>query len=287
MQCPEYGAESSALNKQPSSENSMNSSAKESPTCSQNENTISPPSSSPSTSKSATKGEKSETSALLSPSSESPPASSRVSDNNAAGSAPIIVHLARTNDPSRSSLLLRADRPSINPLQLNDHENYARPLQLSGQIPVIQQVMRHNLFWDIVNPLGGIVVSLAGNRVFGGENDADHNTTPSSRQPSHATITNRGVCCFGRTRQPVQQGIVWIRYNNHPSDNRFERFSVRDYKFVTDVFFDHLVQCSPHLIFLDVSGTSVTLKGVQRFKEQKPECKVVAEHLLGGVKQVP
>lgn len=152
--------------------------------------------------------------------------------------------------------------------------------------PIIEQIIRHNLFWDIVNPLGRAAGVGGPDRLFGEENGAEYNMnlfplSSPSRQQLRGTISDRGVCCFGRTRQPVQHGVIWIRFNNRPSENRFERFSVRDYKFVTDVSLQHLVQCSPHLIFLDVSGTGVTLDGLQRFKELKPECKVVAEHLVG------
>ncbi|KAI8130923.1 hypothetical protein FF38_04983 [Lucilia cuprina] len=226
--------------------------------------------------------------------------------------SPNIVPLVGTNVPTRSRFLPRPDhifylnvrnRISIDCSHINVRDqNIVRPLrrprppqqqqqnqQQQSPPPVIEQLMRHNMFWDIVNPLGRVVGVGGPDRLFGEENGAEYHLnlfslSSSYRQQSRGTISDRGVCCFGRTRQPVQQGVIWIRFNNRPYENRFERFSVRDYKSVTDVSLQHLVQCSPHLIFLDVSGTSVTLEGLQRFKELKPECKVVAEHLLGMTK---
>lgn len=155
--------------------------------------------------------------------------------------------------------------------------------------PAFEQMIRHNLFWDIINPLGRVTGGGGPDRLFGEENEMEFgagNHDPFSilsRRPiQRGSISDRGVCCFGRTRQPVHHGVIWIRFNNRPSENRFERFSVRDYKYVTDVSLQHLVQCSPNLVFLDVSGTSVTLDGIKRFKELKPECKLVAEHIAGA-----
>ncbi|XP_065371901.1 uncharacterized protein LOC135963839 [Calliphora vicina] len=244
------------------------------------------------------------------PSSSSTPSTSSPSFSL----SPNIVPLVGTNAPARSRFLPRPDhifylnvrnRISIDCSHVNvrDH-NIIRPLRRPRQSqhqqnqpqqqqqsppPVIEQMMRHNLFWDIVNPLGRVVGVGGPDRLFGEENGAEYHLnlfslSSSYRQQSRGTISDRGVCCFGRTRQPVQQGVVWIRFNNRPFENSFERFSVRDYKSVTDVSLQHLVQCSPRLIFLDVSGTSVTLDGLQRFKDLKPECKVVAEHLLGVTK---
>ncbi|GBP16775.1 hypothetical protein EVAR_68685_1 [Eumeta japonica] len=56
-------------------------------------------------------------------------------------------------------------------------------LHLPGQLPVIEQMMRHNLFWDIVNPLGRVVGSGGPDRLFGDENGADHHILPSRQQP--------------------------------------------------------------------------------------------------------
>ncbi|TMW48778.1 hypothetical protein DOY81_006156 [Sarcophaga bullata] len=234
------------------------------------------------------------------------------SSSSGFGLSPNILPLVGTNTPPRSRFLPRPDhifyldvrdRASPNAVHFNPMRhnfNTIRQARLHGRSqqnqqnqpnqqlppPVIEQMMHHNLFWDIVNPLGRVVGVGGPDRLFGEENSAEYHLnlfplSSSNRQQSRGTISDRGVCCFGRTRQPVQHGVIWIRFNNRPSENRFERFSVRDYKFVTDVSLQHLVQCSPHLIFLDVSGTSVTIEGIQRFKELKPECKVVAEHLLG------
>ncbi|XP_037943502.1 inositol polyphosphate 1-phosphatase-like [Teleopsis dalmanni] len=92
-------------------------------------------------------------------------------------------------------------------------------------------------------------------------------------------VHHRAMTCFGRARNPVEQGIIWIGGANRPRDTRFERLVIRNYSLVTDITLEHLVQCSPFLIHIDVSGTSVTIAGVRRFKQLKPDCEVVATHL--------
>lgn len=236
---------------------------------------------------------------------------SSVSSNASANVIPIVG----SNAPTVSRFLPRPDhiicldlrnRTSPNAVHINinvrDRSNF-RHLIMPGQQPgnqqqqqnqqspppAFEQMIRHNLFWDIINPLGRVTGGGGPDRLFGEENEMEFgagNHDPFSilsRRPiQRGSISDRGVCCFGRTRQPVHHGVIWIRFNNRPSENRFERFSVRDYKYVTDVSLQHLVQCSPNLVFLDVSGTSVTLDGIKRFKELKPECKLVAEHIAGA-----
>lgn len=229
-----------------------------------------------------------------------------VGNNNEIGNS---VPIVGTNNPTHCRFLPRPDhiiyldvRNRTNPVHINlrDRNTLGQLRQAAAAVqqqqpqaaqagqqspPPFQQMLRHNLFWDIINPLGRVAAGAA-DRLQEEESNFVFNLPIQIRQTLQAnpsrtgTISDRGVCCFGRTRQPVQQGVIWIRFNNRPSEHRLERFSVRHYKYVTDVSLQHLVQCSPNLTFLDVSGTSVTLEGVQRFKASKPECKVVAEHLL-------
>lgn len=270
--------------------------------------------------------ESSTSSSSSSSSSLSPPQPSRIitvplnANGNATVSPPSasiinsasLVPLVGSNTPPRSRFLPRPDHiiyldvrnrtsPNAVHISLRDRGNFRHLLlpqgnqqqqqqQQQSPPPAFEQMIRHDLFWDIINPLGRAAGGGGPDRLFGEDNEIEFgggnmhhspfNILSSRRHVQRGSISDRGVCCFGRTRQPVQHGVIWIRFNNRPSENRFERFSVRDYKCVTDVSLQHLVQCSPNLVFLDVSGTSVTLEGVKRFKALKPQCKLVAEHLL-------
>ncbi|XP_004533599.1 uncharacterized protein LOC101456357 [Ceratitis capitata] len=173
------------------------------------------------------------------------------------------------NVPSRSRFLPRPDqvilldfvsrRPSVRhvrpPPNLDNH---------------FDQMLHHPLFWNIINPLER-------------ESRWSRSLTGPGHHPCYRQypISDRGICCFGRPQNPVEQGVIWIRIGNRPSENSFERLSVRNYKKVTDISLHHLVQCSPDLIYLDLSGTSVTREGVKRFKAEKPECQIIADHLIG------
>jgi len=84
---------------------------------------------------------------------------------------------------------------------------------------------------------------------------------------------------FGRADRPVQPDVVWIRNINRSPDNKLERLSLRNYHLITNHTLEHLVQCSPNLVYIDVSGTSITLPAIRRFKISKPKCEVVANHL--------
>lgn len=92
-------------------------------------------------------------------------------------------------------------------------------------------------------------------------------------------ITDRGMCSFGMPRRNVQEGIIWIRAELRPPDTLLERITVRNYLDVTDVTLRHLALCAPNLRYLDVTGTSVTLKGIKTFLFEKPDCQIISELL--------
>lgn len=92
-------------------------------------------------------------------------------------------------------------------------------------------------------------------------------------------ISNRGISCFGRPSNPVDQNIIWIRIGDRPNDNSFERLSMRYYQRITDDSLLHLAQCSPNLSYLDVTGSGVTQGGIMEFKIRKPDCEVIFEDL--------
>ncbi|XP_055676852.1 uncharacterized protein LOC129786074 [Lutzomyia longipalpis] len=94
-----------------------------------------------------------------------------------------------------------------------------------------------------------------------------------------ASITDRGICGFGLSRNPVLEGVVWIRAEWRNPNTYIERLVIRFYKFVTDATLRHLATCSPRLKYLDITGTGITPQGIDEFKFLKPECTVVAEHL--------
>lgn len=78
-------------------------------------------------------------------------------------------------------------------------------------------------------------------------------------------------------RRNVQDGIVWIRAEMRPVDTLLERITVRNYRSVTDITLRHLVQCAPNLQYLDVTGTSITIRGIQAFLKCKPDVQVVSD----------
>lgn len=89
-------------------------------------------------------------------------------------------------------------------------------------------------------------------------------------------ITDRGICSFGQSTNNSAHGLVWIRSEQRSPTTLLESLIVRDYKCVTDTSLQHLSSCAPHLKFLDVIGTEVTKDGVEKFKLQKPECRVIS-----------
>uniref|UniRef100_A0A1A9ULX8 F-box domain-containing protein n=1 Tax=Glossina austeni TaxID=7395 RepID=A0A1A9ULX8_GLOAU len=175
--------------------------------------------------------------------------------------------------------------PGVNPRAVSMGQAQG---QEEGGISEVNRVIRHDLFWDLINPLRRGASNFA---------NADNATTVNvvERQDEFPTssgsvkqltyprnfISDQGLCSFGRSVNPTNHGRIWIGIRNRPNDTLIERFTIRNYKNITDVFLRHIVQCSPNLLYLDISGTGITFEGVKIFKESKPECKIVAEHLLG------
>lgn len=89
-------------------------------------------------------------------------------------------------------------------------------------------------------------------------------------------ITDRGICSFGQSTNSSANGLVWIRSEQRSPTTLLESIIVRDYKYVTDSSLQHLSSCAPHLKFLDVIGTEVSKDGIEKFKLQKPECRVIS-----------
>lgn len=162
-----------------------------------------------------------------------------------------------------------------------------------SSVPEVSQVMRHDLFWDLMNPFSAnnnLASSNAegaqqrnnnGENDFGTESNGASTSSHSKRQPIYPRnfISDQGLCAYGRSLNPLNQGRIWISIRNRPDNTKIERLIVRNYTLVTDMFLRHIVQCSPHLNYLDVSGTSITQDGINLFKIAKPECEVIAEHL--------
>ncbi|XP_054726818.1 uncharacterized protein LOC129236450 [Anastrepha obliqua] len=177
------------------------------------------------------------------------------------------------NLPSRSRFLPRPDQVILLEfLSRRPHIRHVRPPVIDNHF---DQMMQHPLFWNIINPLGRGSESNCSSSLAGSVPHFNHH---SCFRP--CPISDRAICCFGRPQDPVEHGIIWIRIGNRPAENSFVRLSVRNYKKVTDISLEHLVQCSPELIYLDLSGTSVTREGVQRFKARKPDCQIITDHLV-------
>lgn len=214
-----------------------------------------------------------------SPSSSSSSSPSN-SPSNSAPSSPSAPLLPNGNLPAHSRFLPRPDQ--IIYLDVNSRR---RPIIMNGpprrppnnHADQLNQVLMNPTFWDMICPLGRRGQHAASSSAYGNNSILAATALRRNRDP----ISDRGVCCFGRPPNPVDDAIIWIRVGYRPSENRFERLSVRNYKQVTDISLMHLVQCSPHLIFLDLSGTGVTKSGIQKFKNLKPECQIVANHLTG------
>lgn len=109
----------------------------------------------------------------------------------------------------------------------------------------------------------------------------ERNSPPPFSPPRAFLISDRGICSFGFPRNPVQRGVVWIRAEARPPDTYVEKLVIRHYKAVTDVSLNHLSQCTPNLVYLDITGTSVTEVGVRSFKDEKPNCYIVSDVFTG------
>ncbi|KAH8310238.1 hypothetical protein KR044_000159, partial [Drosophila immigrans] len=136
-----------------------------------------------------------------------------------------------------------------------------------------EQVVGHPMFWNVLDPLDRDYARRLRSRPQG----------PTMALPNY--ISDRAVYSFGRAAIPVQPDVVWIRNSNRSPHNRLERIELRNYTHITNYTLEHLVQCSPNLIYIDVSGTGVTLLGVRKFKRHKPNCEVIATHLTATSEQ--
>ncbi|XP_017083294.2 uncharacterized protein LOC108116087 [Drosophila eugracilis] len=171
----------------------------------------------------------------------------------------------RGNNPAISRFLPRHDQVIYN----NPPMNVLMPTRRhrSHPRPNYDQVLQHPMFWNMLDPLDR-----------GHARRMRHRPAACPTSPQYF-VSDRAMYSFGQASRPVQPDVVWIRNVNRSPDNRLERLSLRNYHLITNHTLEHLVQCSPNLIYIDVSGTSITLSGLRRFKSSKPECEVVASHL--------
>ncbi|XP_064555329.1 uncharacterized protein LOC135440215 isoform X2 [Drosophila montana] len=179
------------------------------------------------------------------------------------------IHTLRGNQPAHSRFLPRRDQVIyMNPqamaepllvMQSRRHRTHPR-----GNF---EQVVHHPMFWNMLDPL-----------------DRDYarrqrRCQPVSPLPPQGYVSDRAIYSFGRAANPVQPEVVWIRNSNRSPNNRLERIQLRNYPHITNYTLEHLLQCSPNLVYIDVSGTSITLLGLRNFKKLKPNCEVIATHL--------
>lgn len=176
------------------------------------------------------------------------------------------MHTLYGNHPAHSRFLPRADQVIyMNPHILGD-QSVLMPRRHNRR-GIFDQVVNHPVFWDVLDPL-----------------DRNHSRrlramAQTSSPPVQYLVSDRAIYSFGRAANPVQPDVVWIRNSNRSPTNRLERVLLRNYTYITNFTLEHLVQCSPNLIYIDVSGTSVTLSGLRNFKNLKPHCEVIATHL--------
>ncbi|XP_017086819.2 uncharacterized protein [Drosophila bipectinata] len=175
----------------------------------------------------------------------------------------------RGNNPAHSRFLPRRDQVIyMNPHGAREHmvlmQTRRHRTQQRGNL---DQVVSHPMFWNMLDPL---------DREYARR--LRHRPPPCSSSHQYY-VSDRAIYSFGRAARPVEPDVVWIRHINRSPNNRLERLSLRNYHHITNHTLEHLVQCSPNLVYIDVSGTSITLSGLRRFKSSKPECEVVATHL--------
>ncbi|KAM8703348.1 hypothetical protein ACLKA7_008036 [Drosophila subpalustris] len=179
-----------------------------------------------------------------------------------------VVDQLRGNQPAHSRFLPRRDQViCMNPQAMAEPLLVMHPRRHRTQPRGnFEQVVHHPLFWSMLDPL-----------------DRDYRRLRSRPQaspiPSQYYVSDRAVYSFGRAANPVQPEVVWIRNSHRCANNRLERISLRNYPYITNYTLEHLVQCSPNLIYIDVSGTSITMLGLRVFKKLKPHCTVIATHL--------
>lgn len=110
------------------------------------------------------------------------------------------------------------------------------------------------------------------------DDDDGDNYRPGFYTPSAMNlISDRGICSFGVSPNNVMPNWIWIRAEARNPNTSIERLVVRNYRQVTDHSLHHLKTCAHKLVYLDVSGTSVTKEGVEQFKIHRPEVVVVAD----------
>lgn len=177
------------------------------------------------------------------------------------------MHTFYGNHPAHSRFLPRGDQVIyMNPRVLGD-QFVLMQSRRHNRRGIFDQVVNHPVFWDVLDPL-----------------DRNHSRrlramAQTSSPPTQYLVSDRAIYSFGRAANPVQPDVVWIRNSNRSPTNRLERILLRNYTYITNYTLEHLVQCSPNLIYIDVSGTSVTLSGLRNFKNLKPHCEVIATHL--------
>lgn len=115
-----------------------------------------------------------------------------------------------------------------------------------------------------------------------GEDDGDEGEGESYRPgfytPSAMNlISDRGICSFGVSPNNVMPNWIWIRAEAKNPNTNIERMVLRNYRQVTDMSLQHLKTCAPKLVYLDVSGTSVTKEAVEQFRIEKVDCEVIAD----------
>ncbi|XP_053970319.1 uncharacterized protein LOC128894660 [Hylaeus anthracinus] len=95
-------------------------------------------------------------------------------------------------------------------------------------------------------------------------------------------ITDRTICTLGskvcdrRIINNTAEGAVFIEEKRVVNNPRLKTLVVRNYPNVTDTSLEHLAITASSLEYLDVTGTSVTRQGVESFKSQKSNVKIVS-----------
>ncbi|KAH8407168.1 hypothetical protein KR222_009963, partial [Zaprionus bogoriensis] len=179
------------------------------------------------------------------------------------------VNTMRGNHPAHSRFMPRRDQviymhpqALVEPLFVMHSRRQRAPVR-----PNFEQVVQHPMFWNVLDPLDRNYARRL------------RTSAPASQLSTPNFVSDRAMYSFGRAPNPVQHDVVWIRSANRSPNNRLERLLLRNYIHITNNTLEHLVQCSPNLIFIDVSGTSITQSGVRNFKNVKPHCEVIATHL--------
>ncbi|XP_034484673.1 uncharacterized protein LOC117789692 isoform X2 [Drosophila innubila] len=179
------------------------------------------------------------------------------------------------NCPAYSRFLPRRDQVIyMNPQAMAEPMLVMHPRRHRAQARGnFEQVVQHPMFWNMLDPLDREYARRRSSRPH------------SSSLPTHYFVSDRAIYSFGRPTNPVQADVVWIRNSPRCANNRLERISLRNYPYITNYTLEHLVQCSPNLRYIDVSGTSITMLGLRIFIKLKPHCEVIATHLTTSEQQ--